>query len=321
MSPARTASRLSSPQGSAIDRYSVLVRESVHVSGHFLHGLRYGFPYPAKVGYPHWPGAPAAGTVDSNDGVERSGDNDESEHRRARGRWSADHWKTAVAGWLAFCVVAVALGAVAGTKMLKHADTAAGGHAEGRADARRRRTSRAARRERARPSRRRRRSSDPAFRAAVADVVRTVSKRLPDVQSGSLAARARRTRGQISEDRRSAVLVQFKIAGDEDKADEKVAADPRRGRRRAGRATPRFTVAEFGFASANHELERHAEQGLPARRVLVAAGDAADPARRVRRARRGRAAGAARVLGRARDDRALGAREPRRRRPATRRSP
>ena len=42
-------------------------------------------------------------------------------------RWSADHWKTAVAGWLAFCVVAVALGAVAGTKMLRQADTAAGG--------------------------------------------------------------------------------------------------------------------------------------------------------------------------------------------------
>src|SRR5215831_5182074 len=42
-------------------------------------------------------------------------------------RWSAAHWKTAVSGWLAFCVIAVALGAVAGTKMLKQADTAAGG--------------------------------------------------------------------------------------------------------------------------------------------------------------------------------------------------
>ena len=43
------------------------------------------------------------------------------------GRWSAAHWKTAVSAWLAFCVVAVALGAVAGTRMLKQADTAAGG--------------------------------------------------------------------------------------------------------------------------------------------------------------------------------------------------
>ena len=48
------------------------------------------------------------------------------------GRWSAAHWKTAVSAWLAFCVVAIALGGVAGTKMLKEADTAAGGskHAE-----------------------------------------------------------------------------------------------------------------------------------------------------------------------------------------------
>ena len=43
------------------------------------------------------------------------------------GRWSAGHWKTAVSAWLAFCVAAVALGAVAGTKMLKDSDTAAGG--------------------------------------------------------------------------------------------------------------------------------------------------------------------------------------------------
>src|SRR5581483_6228786 len=42
------------------------------------------------------------------------------------GRWSAGRWKTALAGWLGFCVVAVALGSVAGTKMLKQKDTAAG---------------------------------------------------------------------------------------------------------------------------------------------------------------------------------------------------
>ena len=43
------------------------------------------------------------------------------------GRWSADHWKAAVSAWLVFCVVAIALGGVAGTKVLKEADTAAGG--------------------------------------------------------------------------------------------------------------------------------------------------------------------------------------------------
>src|SRR6185437_11013970 len=43
------------------------------------------------------------------------------------GRWSAAHWKTAVTAWLAFCVVAIALGSVAGTRLLKMSDTAAGG--------------------------------------------------------------------------------------------------------------------------------------------------------------------------------------------------
>ena len=34
------------------------------------------------------------------------------------GRWSADHWKTATFGWLAFVVVAFALGGLAGTKSI-----------------------------------------------------------------------------------------------------------------------------------------------------------------------------------------------------------
>jgi RND superfamily putative drug exporter len=38
------------------------------------------------------------------------------------GRWSADHWKTAVFGWLAFVVVAFALGTVLGTKQLNESD-------------------------------------------------------------------------------------------------------------------------------------------------------------------------------------------------------
>ncbi len=164
-------------------------------------------------------------------------------------RWSADHWKTAVAGWLAFCVVAVALGAVAGTKMLKQADTAAGGTKKAeqmlddagfpskaaesvlvRSDAQT--------------------LGDPAFRATVTDVVNTV-KRLPAVEAVR-SPLASANSGQVADDRR-AVLVQFKISGDEDKADEKVqpildAVDRVQARH------PGFTVAEFGFASANHEL-------------------------------------------------------------------
>jgi len=38
------------------------------------------------------------------------------------GRWSASHWKTAVFGWLAFVVAAVAIGAMVGTKNIKEED-------------------------------------------------------------------------------------------------------------------------------------------------------------------------------------------------------
>src|SRR5262245_39710255 len=34
------------------------------------------------------------------------------------GRWSADHWKTATFGWIAFVLVAFALGGMAGTKTI-----------------------------------------------------------------------------------------------------------------------------------------------------------------------------------------------------------
>ena len=164
-------------------------------------------------------------------------------------RWSADHWKTAVSGWLAFCVVAVALGAVAGTKMLKEADTAAGGtkKAEQMLD------------DAGFPSKaaesvlvrsQARTLNDPGFRAAVDDVVRTV-ERLPNVERVQSPLETA-NRGQVAKDRR-AVLVQFKIGGDQDKADAKVqpildAVDRVQARH------PGFTVAEFGFASANHEL-------------------------------------------------------------------
>jgi RND superfamily putative drug exporter len=42
------------------------------------------------------------------------------------GRWSAGHWKTAVFGWLAFVIAAVAIGTVVGTKYLEDSDTNVG---------------------------------------------------------------------------------------------------------------------------------------------------------------------------------------------------
>ncbi len=165
------------------------------------------------------------------------------------GRWSAGHWKTALVGWLAFCVVAIALGTLAGTKMLKQADTAAGEtkKAEQLLD------------QAGFPSRagesvlvqsKTQTLRDPAFRATVADVVRGVSAfhQVQKVRSPLAPA----NKGQVSADRRSA-LVQFEIKGDQDKADKKVQPIlDAVGRVQAQHSG--FTVAEFGFASATHEL-------------------------------------------------------------------
>jgi len=165
------------------------------------------------------------------------------------GRWSAEHWKTAVSAWLAFCVVAIALGSVAGTRMLKQADTAAGGSHKAEQILKNagfpdqagesvlvQSTTQTV--------------GDPGFRATVADVVRTVS-RLSQVERVRSPLAPGNT-GQVSKDRHSA-LVQFQIAGDLDKSDQKVqpVLDAVAGAQARHRG---FAVAEFGFASSTHEL-------------------------------------------------------------------
>ena len=165
------------------------------------------------------------------------------------GRWSAAHWKTAVGAWLAFCVVAIALGSVAGTKMLKQSDTAAGGAKKAE-----QMLKQAGFPDQAGESVLVQSTSStlsaPAFRATVDDVLRAVSA-LPQVERVH-SPFAAGNGGQVSHDRRSA-LVEFEIKGDVDKSDKKVQpildAVSRVQARHNG-----FTVAEFGFASATHEL-------------------------------------------------------------------
>ena len=211
------------------------------------------------------------------------------------GRWSAAHWKTAVSSWLVFCVLAIVLGSVAGTRMLKQADTTAGGT----------RTAEQILKHAGFPDRAgesvlvqssTRSVGDPEFRAAVVDVVRTVSG-LPQVERVR-SPLAPANRGQVSQDRRSA-LVQFEIRGDEDKADKKV-QPVLDAVARVQHQHPAFTVAEFGYASSTHELnstlskdfERAEYSSLPVTLIY--------PARRVRGARGRGPSGAARLLGRAR---------------------
>jgi uncharacterized membrane protein YdfJ with MMPL/SSD domain len=167
------------------------------------------------------------------------------------GRWSANHWKTSVSAWLAFCVVAVALGSVAGTKMLKSADTAAGGTKKAEQILRDAGFENQAG-ESVLVQSDTRRLSDPGFQATVTDVARAVAA-LPQVQRVRSPLDPKNA-GQVANGRHSA-LVQFEIRGDPDKADKKIQpvidAVDRVQQRHSG-----FTVAEFGYASANHELNK-----------------------------------------------------------------
>ena len=165
------------------------------------------------------------------------------------GRWSAAHWKTATLGWVAFVVVAVVLGKVAGTVMLTDAEQSTGEAARAQAILQGAGFSQPAA-ENVLVQSRSQTVSDPAFRATI-ERVATKLRALHAVQNVRSPFDPGGA-GAISKDRHSA-LVQFSITGDAAKADTKVqpvldAVDRLQAQSRD------FTVAEFGFASANKEL-------------------------------------------------------------------
>jgi RND superfamily putative drug exporter len=165
------------------------------------------------------------------------------------GRWAADHWKTAVFGWLALVVVAVVAGGAAGTVKQKDSDSATGetaravsilDHAGFQTPAG----------ESVLVQSKTLTASDPAFRAVVADTIGRLSRQpnVRRIESPFVSGHA----GRVSKDGRSA-LIQFDIAGPEEKAADKVApimaaVDA------VQKANPSFFVGEFGYGSANHEL-------------------------------------------------------------------
>src|SRR3954466_3704808 len=121
------------------------------------------------------------------------------------GRWSADHWKTATFGWLALVLVPFALGS--GVGMTSIDENAPGPGESGRMD----RILDAGFKQPAGESvliqSRSLRSGDPAFSAAVADVVAGVS---------TFAAVQHVRKGDVSKARHAA-LIEFDIRGDKDK--------------------------------------------------------------------------------------------------------
>jgi uncharacterized membrane protein YdfJ with MMPL/SSD domain len=165
------------------------------------------------------------------------------------GRWSAAHWKTATIAWLAFVVAAVAIGRLAGAVMLTDSEQATGEAARAQALLQGAGFSQPAA-ENVLVQSSTATVADPAFRRTVQQVVATL-RTLPEVRQvrSPLAAGGG---GAISSDRRSA-LVQFSMAGKAADAEKHVqpVLDAVAGLQER---SPGFTVAEFGFASANHEL-------------------------------------------------------------------
>jgi len=168
------------------------------------------------------------------------------------GRWSTEHRGKAIAGWLAFVVVAVVIGSSVGTVHPKNTDSSTVGDSK-TAD----RIVDDAYPDEADESVIVQSSGkltfrDGEFRRTVDDVVAGVSGE-PGVREID-SPYAKGNKGQISADGRSA-LVQFKIRGDEDLAQKRVDA-VESGVKAAAAKHPDMYVGEFGSASAGKEISK-----------------------------------------------------------------
>jgi putative drug exporter of the RND superfamily len=165
--------------------------------------------------------------------------------------WSASHWKTAVAVWVAFVVVAIALGTAVGTHKLSASEQSTGESAQAEqmlASAGFKTPASESVLVRS-PTRT---VADPAFRSTVKSVLVKL-RAMPQVTNLRTG-----TAGQVSRDRH-AQLIEFDMKGELDTADERV--QPVLGAVASlQKANPGFTVAEFGFASATHELSKTIEK-------------------------------------------------------------
>ncbi len=159
------------------------------------------------------------------------------------GRWSANHRKTAILGWLAFVVLALAIGQAVGSKQLSDIDGFTG-------ESKRAEQTivdsglKPPASETVLVQSSRLRVDDPPFEEALADVTRRVS--------GVAVVRNVQSPAAVSPDRHSA-LVQFDIRGDSEQAVDKI--DPVLAQVAAAQRTnPELRIEQFGDASADKEL-------------------------------------------------------------------
>jgi RND superfamily putative drug exporter len=172
------------------------------------------------------------------------------------GRWSAQHRKKAILGWFAFVIIATVVGGMVGQQKLSDEDM--GNGESQRAD----RIIDAA----GFPDTTGEtvlvqgkdglKATDPAFKAAVGDVVTKLeaTKGVSEVENPYAPQNA----GNISKDGRS-VLVDFDLPGDEEAAEEYVDG-PLNAVSALQREHPAVVMGEFGDASASKEVGKAFEE-------------------------------------------------------------
>jgi uncharacterized membrane protein YdfJ with MMPL/SSD domain len=164
------------------------------------------------------------------------------------GRWSARHRKIAIFGWLAFVVAAVVIGGAVGTKNIDPADTIPG--ESGRAEKILKQEFAQAPSEGVLFQSSKLTAQDPAFEAAIDDVIARVSKVsvVRNVESPYDPAHP----GRISADGHSA-LVNFELTGKPLEA-ENIVQPVEDAVAAAAKAHPAIAMGQFGDGSSNKEL-------------------------------------------------------------------
>ncbi len=167
------------------------------------------------------------------------------------GRWSARHRKTAIFGWLAFVIVSFAIGITVGMQTIDQNDMNVGEARRGDHIIRDAGFPVDQQMEYVLIQSKTLTASDPAFRAVIADAVRTLDG-FPQVEKLKSPLQAD-NEGQVSDDRHSA-LIQFSPKGNYDKAvsyiDTITAATEK-----LQKANPDFVVVEAGSASTGKALD------------------------------------------------------------------
>src|SRR5205823_1420203 len=135
------------------------------------------------------------------------------------GRWSANHWKTAVFGWLAFVIASLAIGMQVGTKQMSNQDSNVGESRRGDQILNRAGFKADPQTEIVVIQSGKLRATDPAFRAVIRDEIRAVRgfALVTNVRSPLDPGHS----DQISDDGRT-VMVTWEMKGTLDEAEKRI---------------------------------------------------------------------------------------------------